>query len=171
MDMDRFYPFDTGALKSQLYGNRWSKRLDPIERFLVGPARNSQGPRWLVKFFFGSNSNYMKGTLSTPEGVSLPDPASVLADFLKDNIKGVDQRQYRIECQRRGDFGLADLIWVGYPDTQAFEYGLIFDKFQLADDGRFVYDTFRAAPPKEMAILLQAEALKFARKKFPELEI
>ena len=163
--VDRFYPCDTGALLL-------SKYEDWKERFLIKGPDNAAGPRQLVRIFFGTNHNYMKGLLN-PEMIELPEPASLLAEFLAEDFTpaGVDQRHYRIEAQCKQPVSLQDLFWVGYPDEWAVSYGRLFDRLGLPDNARYVYDTFKAGRPAEMAAILQAKGLEFMRSQFPELAL
>jgi hypothetical protein len=71
---------------------------------------------------------------------------------------------------------LAELIWVGYPSRYARTFGKVFEhrfngssgKLPLTPPQRWVYETYRAGRPAEMAAVLQQEASIFLRQRIDD---
>jgi hypothetical protein len=168
-DVDVCYPFDTGALAYDFYGNaeninsNWRDCEVRLDGDTSAPAR-------LVQYLFGSNRRYLKGQVSSTCSV-LPDPFPWLIRFLRsvNTLQGSDQRQYRIECISKTMVPLSNLIWVGYPDSFTDAFARLFQARSATEGSeppeRWTYDTYAAARPAEMAAVLQQAALGFLRGK------
>jgi len=145
------------------YGG-WESKMRPFrERFLAGKQGDTSAPQRLVRLFFGTNANYRTGDVTILTEAILSDPADMLADFPKEDMTkyGVDQRQYRIECQWTCSLSMKGILWAGYPHESTLEYAMIFETLNLPDNARFAYLSHRALVPAQMAAVLQDEALRF----------
>ncbi len=165
--VERYYPFDTGAIAEGYYG----PSNDNIE-LMTECCLSGYGPSLpclLVRHLFGSNRRYLKGLVSQA-GLSLFDPVPWLIRHLTTDYSelGTDQRQYRIECQSRVPMSFAQLLWVGYPDVCAQSFGRIFESAASKRPVRYVYDYYNCAAPAEIAAILQQRAVDFIRAEIDE---
>ena len=168
-DIEACFPFDTGALAFDFYGNveginsKWQECKVEVGGDTSIPAR-------LVQYLYGTNRRYLKGQVSGICSV-LPDPFPWLISFLRsvNTSQGSDQRQYRIECITKQRVPLSNVIWVGYPDMYASAFARLFQARSASKGSnppeRWTYDAYAAARPAEMAAVLQQAALGFLRGK------
>jgi hypothetical protein len=162
--VERIYPFDTGAMAAGKYGN-WQSRMRPFrERLLAGKRGDSSAPQRLVRLFFGTNANYQVGAVTVLPGVTLSDPADILADFLTEDMTkdGIDQRQYRIECSWASVVPLKGVLWASYPHESTLDYAMMFETLNLPDNARCPYHSYRSLVPAQMAAAMQEAALTSA---------
>lgn len=110
----RFFPFDTGALFAGAFGPKWTPVLKGrLEYVQAGSGQAT--PRRMVYHLYRTNTQYAFGR---PDPTAAASKLTELVTFLNEDLSGdgVDDRQYRIECQLRETVRLKDfLIWVAYP--------------------------------------------------------
>jgi hypothetical protein len=157
--VERFFPFDTGAIKSGRVGG-WTDRLKPIDpRFKVDGRRESVAPE-MVQYLFGSNANYLRGKINS-DSVNKPDPFPLLHEYYSDDLTslGVDHRQCVIECQCLIDILLTrDLIWVGFPETMTDEFAKLYLLTKPYMPDYYAYDCPVIFNPSEIAAILADKA-------------
>jgi hypothetical protein len=163
-----YYPFDTGALAANRFGARWSKRLTPFKsRFRVAGRGTVLTPCKVVFHMYRSNKNYLKGGVQ-PGGAGEPDPLPLLRNFLRADLTryGADARQCAIECHFRLPLPLnRALLWIGLPQLWMSAAPAIQKSCKPEKPAFFPYDSHAVFHPGEVCAQLQAEALKFARRR------
>jgi hypothetical protein len=116
--ISRFYPFDTGALVGGRLG-ALGDRLKPFMSAFQVPAVDAQTPSRMVHHLFGSNDNYMDGSLdSACRGK--PSPLPELYELMNQDLtsSGTDHRQCCIECQTSKAMDLGEhLEWLAFPES------------------------------------------------------
>ena len=162
----RYFPFDTGAVSSGKFGP-WSPRLTPFEpRFVVAGRSDFEVPCKLVRILYGTNDDYLKGKADA--GLqSADDPLPLLHEFLTSDLtdRDVDARQCAIECQFESDVRIDDrLLWVGLPQQSMSLAERFYRLCRPWVPDFYPYESHAVFRPNELAALLEAEALKFARK-------
>lgn len=157
--VERYYPFDTGAAEKRLYGPPWNEKLAPFKsRFRVDARGEDSAAARMVYHSFRTNHGYL---FEDPQAGAkqLPDPFPLLHDFLSADLtdRGVNQRYRRIEAHSKVPIPLAHLIWVGYPSHVERQIKRLVA--QLAHPPlEYRYKAFPAAPPNEIAAILQQRA-------------
>jgi hypothetical protein len=152
--VERFYPYDTGAANRGLFGTKWTPFLKRFEDLYV-----TEAPERLVASLYGSNHNYLKGEVPR-HGGSMPQPLATLLRFLASNLSGsgVDQRQRTIEGLTGDSIAvLNSLEWVAYPETAAD----LVRQLWRACDPKFRYQEYQPDVndnPAELVVLIRAHA-------------
>lgn len=162
--VERYYPFDTGALAKRYYGE-WSDILTPYaEGFKICGKGDYTVPSQMVYHLYQNNTRYLNGKLNN--GIkNKPEPLPQLFDFLNADLSayGVDHRQLAIEahCKQAIPFDNA-LLWVGYPDIKTKKFSALFEKLydQMAPAKPefFAYPSHVVFAPNEIAAQLQTSA-------------
>lgn len=149
----RFYPFDSGAVATQLFGPHWSAELHDLEELYA-----THRPERLVACFYESNQNYLRGKVAAQVPNQSPLPS--IHAFLADNISsiGADQRQRTIECVTEAAVTLTrNLLWIAYPNGLAREVGALWNlcpnKFR-----HYAYDQDTNDNPASLMSHLRMEA-------------
>ena len=161
--VDRYYPFDTGAAQSKLYGPDWHVKLNPFKEVCrVDGDGSYQTPANLVYRLFGTNDAYFHRD-PLPADVTLPEPLPTLLEFLADELnhtaKGVDQRFRRFEGHVKVPIPLDEkLIWIGYPEGFENQFSQVCECMQPALPLSYCYPSHPAPVPSEMAAVLQQMA-------------
>lgn len=123
--MDRFYPFDTGALLNGIFGKKWANNFSPIEDFCV-----QKEPEQIIGCFYGNNRDYLRGKIRSKK-LSKLSPVSLVHDFLVEDMSklGVDQRQRTVECITGQNISiLENLLWIAYPGFLAKKVASLWEK-------------------------------------------
>ncbi len=113
MEINRYYPFDTGGLVAGVFGGKWRRLFQPLTEFYV-----TERPDRLVSCFYASNEQYLQGKVQI--GVPTVPPLPQVHAFLSKNLSGIgaDQRQRTIECLALQPVNLLErLRWVAYPNS------------------------------------------------------
>jgi hypothetical protein len=122
--MERYYPFDTGAVAKRNLG-AWTKRLRPtFKRTFAVRGGDYNVPAKLVYLIYGDNKRYLHGEVDG--GCSgRPDPLPSLCQFLSANLSSmrIDHRQRMIEGQMTSALPLfKGLVWMAYPEPKTIDY-------------------------------------------------
>lgn len=123
----RLFPFDSGAMKKELFGAAWHSTMNPFERRFVVDASHSslsEAARLIVHCCYEKNEKYLMGDPTAT--LVFPSPAlTALHSFLSADLSllrtrpnGVDHRQRSIELISAAAIDLAEnLIWIGLPNV------------------------------------------------------
>lgn len=164
--VDRYYPFDTGALAKGRYG-KWSKILGPnANQFKLLGKGDSTVPSRLVYHLYKNNKQYIKGHVDSALKKK-PDPLPQLLDFFKANLTaaGVDDRQLAIEAVCTESIPFDDrLVFVGYPEVKTRAFRPLFEKlYELMKPVLpefFPYESSSIITPNEIAAQIRLAARK-----------
>jgi len=154
-----FYPFDTGAMLSDLFKGWRAKMPDFEETFKVNGADYTV-PKRMVYHLFGDNEQYLLGRPAA-DLKTKPDPLPTLFDFLRDNltVNNTDQRQYCIECQAVTPLAFdRSLVWIGYPEYYTSVFLRLLEKLKPYVPQTHRYKTSRIFNPRELAARLEDRA-------------
>jgi hypothetical protein len=158
-DFDCYYPLDTGAMATGLYGD-WKNRFDPFEERLRINGGDYSIPSQIVHHIYGSNENYLIGELDSSLSTKL-EPFPQLGAFLSDDLssRGVDSRQNRIECHKFRPLALGrDLLWVGFPESHADIFARLYERTKPLVPECFPYASHKIIRPNEVAAMLEFKA-------------
>lgn len=160
-----YYPFDTGGLARGLFGD-WGTRLDSFKETFMVNGGDHTIPSQMVHYFYGSNENYLMGKVD-PDLKNKPDPMPLLFDFFSDDLssKGVDHRQYIIECQAHLPVPLnKGLLWVGFPDYYTGEFERLIKLLEPSVPAYDKYDSHIIFNPTEIAAQLEMTAREHVKR-------
>lgn len=163
--IERYYPFDTGAIASGRCGE-WGLRLAPFrDRFQLQGRRDPQTPTQLVYELYGSNEHYLRGRPDSSCRTK-PDPLPLLLDFLSADLSpGMDQRQFRIECHATSPIRLGrSLAWVGFPEALYEDFKRLYEATRPWVPQYDMYATPSIFNPSEIAALLEDRAANIVRR-------
>ena len=158
--IERYFPFDTGAMKSGNYGD-WSDKLAPFEeRFAISGTDDYLIPSKIVHHIWGTNENYLRGHVN-PDYEKMPEPIPDLCQFYNTDLTalGTDHRQCVIECQTTSDIPLEKwLLWIGYPESMALEVSKVYTWTKPYVPHPYPYSDHVIRNPAEIAAQLQSKA-------------
>jgi hypothetical protein len=113
------FPFDTGAMSANAFGQPWTEEFDGFEAtFGVETKDALLTTSQLVHHLYGTNSDYVRGA-AKPCCASAAPLLTTLHAFLSADLSslGVDHRQRSIECLSEKAVPLGKhLLWVGFPE-------------------------------------------------------
>jgi len=172
--VDRYYPFDTGALAKRYY-KEWGKMLGPkAEEFNVLGKGDYNVPSRLVYHLYKNNKRYITGNVD--RGLKKkPAPLPQLFDFLKADLTvyGVNDLQLAIEAVCTESIPFDRLVWVSYPEVKARKFRPLFRKLYAlmkpAVPQFFPYESHVIHTPSEVAAQIRSEARKTIVKQYMSL--
>lgn len=154
----RYYPFDTGALASERFGEEWSDKLTPFKRqFGVLSKGDPTVPSKMVYHLYGNNEKYLAGRVDR-KCESKPDPLPLLYQFFRSDLssKGVDHRQCVIECQTTAPIVFEKwLLWVAFPDIMTNVFAKLLAWMKPSIPQSYEYRCHVIRNPAEVAAHLQ----------------
>jgi hypothetical protein len=157
--VERYFPSDTGALRSMEERNYPEEAVGFRQRFSVPGGGDYTVPAKLIYYVFRTNDRYLFGN-ATAECRKLPSPFPELFRFISRDLSGigVDQRQRRLEAQSKESIPLRNLVWVGYPDVFDREFALLLENIKPSVPDYYSYRVIPSMPPSEAAAILQTRA-------------
>lgn len=157
-EIDRYYPFDTGALGQGYFGHMWQNELSPIDDFSTSQI---DAPEKMVSCLYGTNSRYLAGDPLQETNIN-GDPISTLSRFLNTDLSNddIDERQRTIECIMLKSIQLVDrLQYIMYPDSLSPQIKQIWNECQ-SKFGFQSYPTSRSFNPASIITHINMELRK-----------
>jgi hypothetical protein len=165
--VERYYPFDTGAVAKKSLG-KWTTRLRPqFKRSLKVEGGDHTVPSKMVHYIYGDNRRYLEGEVDAgcPKR---PDPLPFLCQFLSTDLssRGIDHRQRMIEAQTSKPLSLSKgLIWMAYPEPRTQDYKPVLLKIYSQTKPSlpffYPYGYHKNFNPSAIAERLHSEAIKY----------
>lgn len=164
--IERYYPFDTGALAKRNLG-KWTRTLRPVfKRTFKVAGGDYRIPSKMVHCIYGDNQQYLDGEVYS--GCGGPEPLPLLCQFLSTNLSslGVDHRQRMIEGQKTKTLSLTKgLIWMAYPESRTTDYKpllrKIYERTKPSLPFFYSYSYHKNFNPSAVAERLQGKAAEF----------
>jgi hypothetical protein len=161
--ISRFYPFDTGALASGHFGAP-GDRFKPFMSAFQIPGVDAQTPSRVVHHLFGSNKNYISGSVD-PDCRTKPSPLPELYELMTQDLtsSGTDHRQCCIECQTTNTLDLGEhLAWLAFPESQFMYFQKLYRKKTAPRMPQYyAYSSHVIINPREITYDIHQHALEF----------
>jgi hypothetical protein len=171
--INRYYPFDTGAVGKELFGE-WTKRLEHFKEEFKVQGGDYKIPCKIVRCLYGTNTKYLEGRID-PEFKKAPPPLPLLFEFMSQDFTpmGIDHRQYIIECQLKSALNLDhQLLWVGFPECMTNEFTNLLKRTLPYIPDYYSYPSHAVFNPSDIAAQLQTRAYDIIRRfeKLPSID-
>jgi hypothetical protein len=167
-EADEFLPYDSGAIKSRLYGH-WNDELSNFGKYYV-PVESAFSASKYIKMMFGNNYDYLQGrSRALPE--DFPEKLLNLSKFYKEPRgkmpNGLDSRRHAIELHFSKPISISDqIMWVAIPNSKKNEIKEIKKIIGYENPIEvFYYDVPETTPAYDISNIINLRARDFLQKK------
>ncbi len=161
LEVDKFYPFDTGALLAKKYIKVLNAKKSEDFKVYEVPVSNGSEMQKFVKRYYCQNENYCIGNICNKNKPTCPKEENLFRLFNFKSQSKVDLRQRAIEIHSLNDILLSHLQAIILPRTKSRMYKHMINTINInfpTIDIEYYYDLFRFSSESIRGVLLQTTA-------------
>lgn len=161
-DVDRFYPFDTGALLSNMYSKVLKAKSEADYKVYEVQISDGTEMKKFVKRYYCQNEKYCVGETCNANKPSCPKEENLFRLFNFKSTSKLDLRQRAIEIHSLNDIPLLNKLQaIILPKIKSRRYKYLVDEIKLTFpniDIEYYMDFFKFSSESIRAVLLETTA-------------